>query len=369
MNKILHIISSLNVGGAEMMLYRLLKESTNRLNDRHIVISLLPKGELKSKYQAEGIEVFMLDIRHKPLSTCKEIISIIKKTQPMTIQTWMYHADLIGGLLARLIGFKNIFWGVRNTHVPKGSHSTFVLMKLLALFSSFVPKKIVCVADSAKISHIDRGYSDKKMLTISNGYDFSLLNFSEESSQEIRTEFNISSQTLIIGCLGRFHDDKGQDLFVEAVARLPHNKFKFMLVGKNCDWNNTELVKLIEQYNLRDSFILTGQRSDTVKCLSAFDIFCMPSRTEGFPNSLAEAMAMELPCVGFNVGDSIKLSCEGVTLIKPKDVEGLSVKLKELTSYTNSQRSELGKKAAIKVKTNFSIQNIYEKYLFIYDNH
>lgn len=364
MNRILHIISSLNVGGAEMMLFRLLKESTTKPNDQHIVISLLPQGELQSRYQAEGIEVFMLDIKHKPFYSCKKIICIIRCFKPRVIQTWMYHADFIGGILARLSGSKNIFWGIRNTHVPKGSKSTFILMKLLALLSYVIPKKIICVADSAKASHIGEGYCSKKMITISNGYDFDTLALNRLC--KVRKEFGIKDQTLVIGCLGRFHSDKGQDLFIKAVAKFPHNNFKFMLVGRGCDWSNQELIDCIDEYNLKDSFILAGETSDVASHLSAFDIFCMPSRTEGFPNSLAEAMAMELPCVGFNVGDANKLSGEGVELVESNDIDELFSKLENITNYTHIERKNLGRKAADRVKEKFSIEKVYDEYRTAY---
>jgi glycosyltransferase involved in cell wall biosynthesis len=365
LNTIVHIISSLNVGGAEMMLYRLIKQSTNNPDDQHIVISLLPKGELKSKYQAQGINVFMLDIKAKPFATCKEIISILKRVNPKIVQTWMYHADFIGGILARFSGFKNVFWGIRNTHVPKGSKSTYILMKILALLSYVIPKKIICVADSAKDSHVLEGYCSKKMLTISNGYDFNSL--VANSNNNVRREFDLDDQTLVIGCLGRFHNDKGQDLFIEAVAKFSHNKYKFMLVGRGCDWNNAELVSHLDKYNLRESFILAGERNDVANCLSSFDVFCMPSRTEGFPNSLAEAMAIGLPCVGFNVGDAQKLSGEGVELINPNDIEALFLSLEKIASNSEVQRTLLGEKASIRVKDNFSIEKIYDEYKTVYE--
>ncbi|MFQ3248839.1 MAG: glycosyltransferase involved in cell wall biosynthesis [Glaciecola sp.] len=364
MNIIVHIISSLNVGGAEMMLFRLLKESATKPNDRHIVISLLPKGELQDRYQAEGIEVFMLDIKHKPFYSCKKIISIIKHFNPRVIQTWMYHADFIGGILARLSGSKNIYWGIRNTHVPKGSKFTYLLMKLLALLSFVIPKKIICVADSAKISHIAEGYCSKKMMTISNGYDFN--NLVLNRVRNVRKEFGINDQTLVIGCLGRFHSDKGQDLFIQAVAKFPKNSFKFMLVGRGCDWNNKALVDCIDEYNLKGAFILAGETGDVASHLSAFDMFCMPSRTEGFPNSLAEAMAMELPCVGFSVGDADKLRGEGVDLVEPNDIEGLFLKLENFTKYTHIERKSLGRKAANRVREKFSIEKIYDEYRTVY---
>lgn len=365
MNRILHVISSLNVGGAEMMLWRLLKESSNRPNDHHKVISLLPHGELQGRFQDEGIEVFSLDIKHKPFSSCSAIFRIIKDFNPGVVQTWMYHADLVGGVLARLSGFKNVFWGIRSTHVPKGNLVTYLLMKLLALLSYTVPKKIVCVAESAKASHILEGYCAKKMHVISNGYDFDA--FAGGPASDVRGEFNIDKQTIVIGCLGRYHSDKGQDLFIQAVAKLPYKNFKFMLVGRECTWENEKLVACIAKHRLEKFFVLAGERNDVASCLSAFDIFCMPSRTEGFPNSLAEAMLMELPCVAFDVGDANKLSGIGVELVPANDIDGLSKTLHNLASLTLAERKEIGSKASERVNKNFSIKTIYSEYLNNYE--
>lgn len=366
MNKILHIISSLDVGGAEMMLYRLVREGTNHPCDQHIVISLLPKGELFQKYQSLGIDLFMLDIKNKPFSTCWKIIDIIRGSKPDIVQTWMYHSNFIGGVIAKFLGCKNIFWGLRRTDLPKENRYTYFLMKILAPLSYVIPKKIICVADSSKKIHSSEGYSYNKMVTISNGYDFSFL--VRDSGRDIRKFFNVDNDLLIVGCLGRFHKDKGQDLFLEAVKDLPKDKYKFMLVGRGCDWENEKLVSNIHKYNLSRSFILVGEKLDIAKYLSAFDIFCMPSRTEGFPNALAEAMAMELPCVGFDVGDAHKLNGEGVELVKPNDVKELKSRIEMLSQLSKEKRKQLGKKASDRVRKDFSIEETYQKHMFVYRN-
>jgi glycosyltransferase involved in cell wall biosynthesis len=115
---------------------------------------------------------------------------------------------------------------------------------------------------------------------------------------------------VVVGCLGRFHHVKGQDNFVKAAAIVAHShaNVRFLMVGTDCDEHNASLMGWIHEHNLQDYFVLLGERDDVPICLTAMDIFCMPSRTEGFPNGLGEAMAMGLPAVTTEVGDTAILA-------------------------------------------------------------
>jgi len=86
----------------------------------------------------------------------------------------MYHADLLGGLAARLAGSCAVVWGIRSTAIPQGPLSfTYWLVRLCAICSHLVPHRIICCAKSAKEAHIKLGYAAHKMAVIPNGYDFS----------------------------------------------------------------------------------------------------------------------------------------------------------------------------------------------------
>ncbi|WP_240474057.1 glycosyltransferase [Salinivibrio socompensis] len=173
MKKILHVITGLNDGGAESVLYRLCKYDKS---NQYIVVSLMDEGKYGPLLEEIGVQVYCLNLSTRPLSALIKLYNLIRQYNPEVVQTWMYHADLIGGVVARLAGYKNVFWNIRHTELKpnESKSSTILIAKFCAKISSLVPKGIVCCANKARNVHIDLGYSGEKMIVIGNGYDLSV---------------------------------------------------------------------------------------------------------------------------------------------------------------------------------------------------
>ena len=139
---IVHIITGLSDGGAEAVLYRL---CTNDSNAKHTVISLMGMGKYGSLLEQAGIEVYCLNMPagRVTISGLRRLYSLLKQLKPDAVQTWMYHADLIGGVAARMAGIKNVYWNIRHTTLEKGKSkkSTIYIAKICAFLSRWVPKK------------------------------------------------------------------------------------------------------------------------------------------------------------------------------------------------------------------------------------
>ena len=169
---ILHIISGLGDGGAEGVLYRLIKSDTKNV---HQVIALTGGGKYESLLIKIGVSVSSLNLPRGSF-TFKSAIQLykkIKQSKATVVQTWMYHSDLIGGVIAKFAHVELIIWNIRHSNLnPEDTKkSTIVVAKLCALFSYFIPNRIVCCAEEAKEVHISIGYQAKKITVIGNGYD------------------------------------------------------------------------------------------------------------------------------------------------------------------------------------------------------
>ena len=170
---IIHVIVGLNVGGAELMLKRLILSSLDNPNYQHSVISLTELGVIGRQLQKEGVSVIALNMESiiSLPNIFLKLRSEIKKQNPSIVQTWMYHADFLGGIAAKSLDIDNIVWGIRTTDVTLGgSKSTVALRKLCALLSYIIPKRVVCAADAGRKIHERIGYDASKMNVIHNGF-------------------------------------------------------------------------------------------------------------------------------------------------------------------------------------------------------
>lgn len=369
MKKVIHIIIGLNVGGAELMLKRLVLHSQAKGEFNHEVISLTDLGVIGQQLEAQGISVYtlgMTSVLSLPVVYFR-LKKLLKKIKPDVVQTWMYHADFIGGLAAKSIGIKKIIWGIRTTDVTLGaSKLTVFLRSICAKLSYAVPTNIVCAAHVSRDVHISVGYDPKKMVVIPNGFELNKLQATELDRTALRKELMISDDEIVIGSVGRFNQIKNQQLFVDVAALLAKTnpKLKFMLVGRDNTADNKELMGWIESYNLTDRFLLLGQRSDVPVCLKAMDIFCLHSKTEGFPNVLAEAILLGKYVLSTDVGD--------VTYLIARDfiVDPLKINFSKRVNLALSSNEYLDKEAlnlkALSFSKNYSIESCILKFEKLY---
>lgn len=368
--KITHVIVGLSIGGAELMLKRLVQGLNGTDGMHHSVISLTDLGPVGNQLQSEGVSVTALGMKNilSLPSTFFKLRRELKKQTPDIIQTWMYHADFLGGLAAKSIGINNIIWGVRTTDVTLGcSNLTVALRKLCAWISYRVPKIIVCAADAGRKVHEKIGYDPSKMLVIPNGFDLDKLTATPEQRNQLRDKCGFTDEHVVVGSVGRFNLIKNQLAFVETAALVAPERpnVRFLIVGRDNTWKNSELVSWIKQNNLQDKFVLLGERSDIPVCLSAMDIFCLHSKTEGFPNVLGEAMAMGLPCVATDVGDSeVLLGGTGkIVQLSTSDISNAIIKFIETSS---DDITNIKTKTSMRLKKEYSLADILNKYNSLY---
>ena len=210
---IVHLISGLNRAGAESVLIRLV------LNDdyyNHVVVSMTGKGDLGAELEQNGIKLVCLDFRKSRINF-KGILKfyrLLKNEEVLCLQTWMYHADFLGGIIGKLVHCK-VFWNIRHSNFSLRDDKllTFVIMCINALLSHFIPKKIICCAHASKASHAKMGYSSRKMIVIENGIDIKKYCPSEENRIKFRKFNNISMKAFTIGFVARFSAQKDFETF------------------------------------------------------------------------------------------------------------------------------------------------------------
>lgn len=371
--KIVHVIVGLNVGGAELMLKRLLETHAMLPGYEHSVISLTDLGVIGAQLRAQGVSVRALGLR-KLLGLPFAFLSLYKQlrqTRPDIVQTWMYHADLLGGLAARLAGVRHVIWGVRTTDIGKGGkRSTMLVRSMCARLSNWLPNVIVCAAQASRQAHIDVGYAADRMVVIHNGFDLAKFQPDAIQRKQLRLSLGIGDEELVVGSLGRFNPVKDHANFIAAAAmvaqQLPH--VRFLMVGRGLDEDNPVVVDLLAKGGVARRFTCLGERQDVAACLNAMDVFCLHSRTEGFPNVLGEAMAMALPCVTTDVGDARHLLSGNGVVVPAQDSTALADGMLRLLAMDDAARKAIGQVAQARIGECFTIASSAEKFKGVYDN-
>ncbi|ENM3883056.1 glycosyltransferase [Vibrio cholerae] len=370
----LHIITGLSDGGAEAVLYRLCHHDKE---NQHIVISLMDQGKYGPLLEEIGVQVYCLDMPAGKIrfSALIKLYKLIRQLKPDVVQTWMYHADLIGGVIARLAGVKNIVWGVHHTTLVKGEskRTTILIAKINALISSFIPRKIIYCAEKSRQVQESIGFSPKIGHVVPNGYNIDDFKPDLDAGMAFRQEVGLAVEKFLIGHVGRYHPFKDYPTLVNAVSLLTKEKsaLKVVMVGGDLTTDNTQLNQLIKDNICTERITLLGRRNDITAVMNGFDLFVLSSVSEAFPNVLNEAMACGTPCITTDVGDAALIVGDTGWVVPPKDPQALAKAMFEAIEekQDNPQAWQARKKACReRIVNNFSIEKMVEGYHQVWFN-
>ncbi len=370
--KICFIITGLSAGGAEMMLYKLLSK-IDRQRFSPYVISLTTLGEIGPRILSMGIPVEPLGMG-RGISACASLWRlwrILQREQPAIVQTWLYHADLLGGMTARLAGRSPVIWAIRNSNLDKDKTrwTTRLVVTISAALSGCLPQNILYCSERSRQIHERLGYCSHKTHVIPNGFDLSCFKPDEDAKVRIKSALGLSAQTPLVGLIARFDPQKNHLGFLQAVRtvhqRLP--EVHFVLAGQDVDTNNAVLTKPLARWGLTNHVHLLGLRHDIPAIMAALNIHALPSYGEAFPNVLGEAMACGVPCVATDVGDCAFIIGDTGRIVAAGDMSGLATAIEAILTLPAQEQAALGKKARARIAEHFELGVIVRQYEDFYE--
>lgn len=355
---IVHIIIGLNKGGAEATLVKL---CLNMKNYNHIVISLTGLNSYSKILKDQKINVYNFSFeRHSRFfSNCCKLFLLLKKLKPDVVQTWMYHADLIGGLLARMCKVDKVYWNVRNSQLDLNytKYSTLLIAKICSYLSNIIPHKIVSCSHAGMLEHIKLGYTRNKFVLISNGYEN--IDFENVLNRYVSERLSFDKSIVFtIGMAARYDRIKDYDTLILCLVDFKKTNPNFLcfLAGEGVTELNTLLYNKIVDYGLVKNIKLLGLCEDMHKFYASLDVFVMSSFSEGFPNVIGEAMNFGIPCISSNVGDSKLIIADCGWIIPPKNQSKMTESLLFAHKMYLENKDEW---VRLKSKCNLRISNIY----------
>jgi glycosyltransferase involved in cell wall biosynthesis len=373
--KVVFVITGLNTGGAEMMLYKFLSR-INRDKFSPTVIAMLEGGIFVERIQALNIPVYSLGMQEgipNPKAILK-LRQLLKQIQPDIIQGWMYHANLIA-LLTNILSKRKvpIFWSIHHSVESLKAEKTTLAatIKLTALLSQYV-EQVIFSAEKGKNQHLQLGYCSNNAIAIGDNFDISKYKPASKPQFNLREFLNLPKSSILIGSIARYHPMKDHANLIQAAALIvnSHPDVHFVLIGPNVDENNSVLTGQIEQLGIANQVHLLGERQDIPVLITSLDIFTTSSAYgESFPNVLGEAMSCQIPCVSTDVGDSQIIVDNTGLVVPPRDPQALAEAWRKLILLGEDERKQLGNKARKRIETYFNLDgtnSFVKKYESIY---
>ena len=372
--KVALIITNLATGGAETMLLKLLTH-LDRARFQPTVISLVGMGEIGPRIAALGVPVHALGMRRggmpDPLALLR-LARLLRRLRPDVVHTWMYHADLLGGVASRLAGYDRVVWCLRNSDLDpqRSGRMTLRVVKACAWLSGRVPAKIVSCSTRAKKVHAAAGYRDDKIHVIPNGFELDRFQPDAAARASVRAELGLADGASLVGLVARYDPQKNHAGFVQAAAQVVAGRpdAHFVLAGAGVDAANGALQATIAAQGLQQRMHLLGRRDDVPRLMAAFDVLASSSSYgEAFPNVLGEAMACAVPCVVTDVGDSAEIVGGTGRVVPPGDMAGLARELVAVLQLPAAARAALGERARARVAAHYEIGHVTRLYEAFYE--
>lgn len=322
--RVLHVIGGLHLGGAETLLYRL--ATRPRPGVEHEIVCLGSPDWYSGPLQQHGVKVHHLCMR-SPLSVrgILALARLIRGSRADVVQSWMYVANLLSGVLGRLAGVP-VVWGIHASGLDHAGPSSRLCAKIAGRGSRALASWVVnCSRRSAEF-HAALGYGAAPGSVIPNGYDPEAFHPDEERRRETRRELGIPPGTFVIGTIGRWHAEKDIPALLRAAAALRSRGVDLtcLLVGPRLDDANAQLAAAIAEAGCEGLVRPLGRKSNVADYARALDVHVLPSRSEAFPNSVAETMLAGTPNVVTDVGDAALMAGSTGWVVPPRDSDKLA---------------------------------------------
>ena len=367
-----HLITELNVGGAERMLEKLVL-GMDRGKFQNRVVSMSDRGPIGERLGERDIPVHSLGMRpgRPSIAGAWRLSRLLGANPPDIVQTWLYHADLLGLISGRLHRRIKVVWGIRNSSMRMENYRRLSRL-VVRINSRLSPLADAIIVNSQRgiAAHRSLGYANPRMICIPNGFDTDRFCPAPAARAWLREEIAVAPDTVLVGMVARRDPQKDHATFLRAAARLlaKNPDVHFVLAGKDVAPDQPGIHEFLHVPRLAARTHCLGVRKDVPHLLAAMDIVTLSSAYgEGFPNCIGEAMACGRPCVVTDVGDSAMLVDSTGRVVPPGKPAALAAAWQDLLSADREGRHRLGLAARQRIVDHYQMTHIVKRFEIFYD--
>jgi len=359
--RLLFITSSLGQGGAERMLFALLRD-LDHAQFKATVISLRSGGVYAQQLRDAGITVqeynFKLD--YSSIIQFTQLNRLARETKPDLVIGWMYHGNLVASIVGAILR-TSVIWNVRHAlGDPQGDRwSTRILIRASALFSRYC-QRVIFNSSRSMQAHIKIGYSATRSIMIANGIETA--RFVQQHIGQSRAQLRVPVDAKVVGLVARVHPVKDHGTFLRAMVAVRQAIPELWIVLVGLDTDGPAIRAQLIELGIADRCSCLGARIDTEQIYPALDLLCSSSRSEGFPNVIAEAMACGVLCVATNAGESAEITGKFGAIVEVGDAESMSSQVQRLLRLSPEVRKNLGHQARNQIMDRFSLRKMIAAY-------
>lgn len=366
--RILYGITKSNFGGAQRYVYDLATKASKKGNT--VAVLAGGRGTLTDKLDTAGIEVISLERLGRDISVFDDaqsffkVMNILSKYKPQVFHINSSKMGGIGGLAARIMQVPKIIFTAHgwafNEDRPQLQK---LVIKFLHWITILLSHKTICVSEKTYNDIAKWPFIKRKLAVVRNGIEtFNSLSRSE-ARKILIPEYKDS---FIVGTIAELHHVKGLDVLLHAWSEFEERSHsKLVIVGSGDERNNLE--ELAELLGISDSVIFTGFVDNAKSYLKAFDIFVLPSRSEGLPYVVLEAGVAGLPVIASRVGGIPEIidDEENGLLVPAGSDEWLERALNRLAKDENL-RKKLGMNLKSTIEKKYSVDIMVRQTLHLY---
>ena len=347
---VLHLITELNVGGAEKSLAHLLAHLDRDRFSPTVACLYGGDGPIAGEIRAMNIPVIDLGVTAKwRWDGFWRLYDLLRRECPTILHTWMFHANIPGRVLGRLAGVPIVINSEHTMAMERGWR--YWLNRITHPWTD----QVICVSPQVADFFVDHvGIPRQKIIFIPNGVDLQNLKDLPDKLQA-RARLALPPDQVLVGTVARLDPVKRLDVLLQALTSL--SDVSAVVVGDGPE--RVRLGEVSDRLKLTERVFFVGHQEDVWPWLAALDVFVLCSDWEGMSNALLEGMAAGLPVVATAVGGTPDVVVDGVTglLVPPRDPPALAEAVVRLLRDPDL-RHRMGEAGRHRVEEHFSLERM-----------